>query len=1203
MTVLEELTRQFGNADVASAVIESLLDNGLKIKSRSVRTVRCGYTGARLAKALLENVEEPPQPRLCVIKYCPPVPVSRRGESELHAVALQAEPREFGQWHLADIAFPPVRCPQGVLVIGQTKVDGISLGAVELDQLAVACETIWREMLFTWTGDRYNCQSSTVAELLRCELGDSFGTDGWLRRWAQQRGLLAPAFLKLPGEETPLPNPWRLFTENTPAAQREIDYLVGRTHGDLHGDNVLVPEHNKIVVPERFRLIDLATYDPRAPLSRDLATLLISLCWRQIGESSSDTRRTFLNYLEGDRRDERLEDGMQGRVRKVIDALREPALQFVEENWGDSEQWFTQVKVSLLAQAMLHSAYETGPSSARRWCTQLAGRLTRVLLGPMDSRAELPMPFDAGYDIKATGPRTTRASSQRAPGGSVFVDRTGQRSRLRAALDDHVTSVIVVSGPAGIGKTALVREVLADLGWADPDEECSAVRWHDATEHEEVGVPTLVKDIEPPGLGRVAGAFARARLEIALDDLGRTGGIRPVIVIDAAENLLADGRVLRDSELDLALEAVIGRQRPLVKVVFVTQHVPEATSGVSWTERACRINLEGLEPLSLREHFAELDPGNKYGLAALPEDLLRRIHGRLAGNPRMAELLHAVLSSNPPGLQVSEVRDWLASTSASEVHQRLVRKFLDHLPVEQQRVAETLAALGIPADTEAVTSILKSYVPASRIEPALRALVTAGFVLERQDGRWYLRKSETGAILSRLAESDRPAIEGEPPNRRELTVRAARVLRSMQKDAEDIHCMADLDMHFACVDLWLRAGMYKEANSVICLMNPLVYRWGSGAELRTQREAVRDRLGGDRENEMINLAELGSIYSYGGDISSAQSVYASALAIAQGDQRRQAIRKIHINMGYMFWEHGHLAEAEERYEWALALAGEDDDDAGDRAAALTGLADCRHRKGNYRRAVRDALSAFEAAGDADPEAAFNAGLRLIEWYAELDRIPDALTMLARCDELVAAWPEPSIQAELFRSKVELYIYKGSYSEARSAADGAIGLARNHRDPIVLRRALTVSALTYVYMGDFAAARKEIEESARYRVAGKDFVELALRGIIAHCCGHPATAGDLFRQLDDETNNRTRVDESDLFAWEFMGIARCYAALFGRIEPAKVLEAFRLARPEPAERTPGLDDRLRFMVETLANGDLCLEPVLAELAHMRPGRGV
>ncbi|WP_432129882.1 AAA family ATPase [Streptomyces tendae] len=1200
MTVLEELTHEFGDAVVASAIIESLLDNGLKIRSGTIEQRSRGFTGAQLAKALVEYATGQPEPQWCVIKYCPPVPLQHQRENRRHLAAMREAPREFGQQHLAEIAFPTANCPGGAFVVGQFKVDGMPLGKVGLDQRADVCKTIWRRMLLGWTGADYDSELTTVAGLLMRELGDGFKTDGWLQGWARRRGLFTPDFLQLPGESEPLPNPWRLFAEDTPATRRKIHCLVGRTHGDLHGDNVLVPQHDGIIDADRFRLIDLATYDPRAPLSRDLATLLISLCWRDIGESSPDSQSTFLTYLERDRRDKRLDDGMPGRVRKIIDALREPALKFVDKR-GDPEQWHRQLKVSLLAQAMLHSAYASGTPDARRWCARLAGRLTRILLGPVDSPTVRPERFDAGEDLDTTSTVATRPTGRPAQGVSGFVDRTGPRSDLRAALDDRATSVIVVSGPAGIGKTALVREVLADLGWTDPDDESSAVRWHEATPYGGIGVATLVEDIEPPGSGK-AGRFAQARLEIALDGLDATGGFRRVIVIDSAENLLRDGHVLRDSELDLALETVQSRPDALVKVVFVTQYMPAATTGMAWTEKAVHISLSGLEPLSLREHFAVLDPSDTYGLAALPENDLRRVHGRLAGNPRLAELLSAVMSSDPPGLQIHEVGAWLSSVPASEVHQRLVRMFVDHLPVEQQRVAEGLAALGFPVGTEAVIGILEPYVPALRIEPALRALAAAGLVLEDRDGRRYLRKSEIEAVLSRLAAGDRRVDEGELPTRRALLLRAAGVWEGMQKDDDDVHGMVDLDAHFARVDVWLRAGLYDCALSVIEPMQDLVDRWGSGTELRTQREAVRGRLDDDREGEMANLAVLGDIYSYSGDFPAAQSAYETALTMAQGDQNREAIRRIHIGLGTMFWEHGHLADAEKHYRWAWGLASEDeDDDGGDRGAALTGLADCQQRQGKYRRAIRDALSAFEAAHETELELASGAALRLVRWYAELNEIPHALTMLARCDELVTARPDPSLRADLLSARAELYLYQDRYGEARGSVERAIAIAREHRDPINLRRSLTVLALAHVHLGDLSAARKAIEESARYRVAGKETAELALRGIIAHRCGLPGTARDLFQQLHDETGQRTRADAHDLVAWDFTGIAWCHSVLVDNAEPSRALEAFRQARPEPAERTPGLDDRLRFMVEILANGDPRLGPVLTELARLRPGR--
>ncbi|MFE7891838.1 hypothetical protein [Streptomyces sp. NPDC057412] len=1200
MSVLEELTHEFGDSAVASAIIESLLDNGLEIRSDTVEARSRGFSGAQLAKVEVVYASGKPEPRWCVIKYCPSAPSKHQRENRRHLAALREAPEEFRQ-HLAEIAFPTANCPQDAFVVGQFKADGIPLGKVDLEQLANACRTIWHRMLLGWTGNDYDSEPVTVAGLLTRELGDGFKTGGWLHSWARKRGLLTPDLLELPGEREPLPNPWRLFAKDTPATRRKIHSLVGRTHGDLHGDNILVPTYDGIVDTDHFRLIDLATYDGRAPLSRDLATLLISLCWREIGESSAGTQSTFLAYLERDKRDERLDGGMPGRVREIIDALREPAFQFVADKRGDPEQWHTQLKVSLLAQAMLHSAYESGTPDARRWCARLAGRLTRALLGPPAPTAARPELFDAGPSLGTTGTAATRTVGRPARGTSAFVDREIPRSDLRAALDDRTTPVIVVSGPAGIGKTALVREALADLDWTDPDDESSVVRWHDATPYGEIGVTTLIEDIEPPGTGQAAGPFARARLEIALDSLDASDGFRRVIVIDSAENLLRDGHVLSDSELDLALETVQGRPDPLVKIVFVTQHLPEATTGVAWMEKAVHINLSGLQPPWLREHFAVLDPSDRYGLAALPESDLQLVHGRLAGNPRLAELLSAVISSDPPALQIHEVGAWLSSVPASEVHQRLVHMFVDHLPAEQQRVAEGLAALGIPAGTEAVIGILEPYVPAPRIEPALQALVAAGLALERVDGRRYLRKSEIEAVLGRVAAADLRADENALPTQRALLLRAAGVLQGMQKDDDDVHGMVDLHAHFARVDVWLRAGLYDCAYGVIESMEDLVDRWGSGTELRAQREAVRGRLGDDREGEMLNLAGLGDIYSYSGDFSAARSAYQIALKMAQEDQNREAIRGIHIGLGVMFWEHGHLAEAEKHYRWAWGLAAEDDDDGGDRAAALTGLADCRQRQGNYRRAIKDALSAFEAAHETDPDLASGAALRLARWYAELNEVPDALTMLARCDELVTARPDPSLQADLLSATAELHLYQDRYGEARLVAERAIGIARDHRDPISLRRSLTVLALTHLHLGNLPAARKTIEESARYRVAGKETVELALRGIIAHRSGLPGTARDLFRQLHDETGQRIGADAHDLVAWDFTGIARCYSVLADDAEPATALEAFRLARPEPAEQTPGLDDRLRFMVEILANGNPRLEPVLTQLARIRPGR--
>ena len=334
---------------------------------------------------------------------------------------------------------------------------------------------------------------------------------------------------------------------------------------------------------------------------------------------------------------------------------------------------------------------------------------------------------------------------------------------------------------------------------------------------------TLVEDIEPPGSGQTGLPHRTARLDILPDGLDATGGFRRVIVIDSAENLLKDGHVLRDSELDLALETVQGRPNPLVKIVFVTQHVPEATAGVAWTEKAVHISLSGLKPTSLREHFAVLDPSDAYGLAALPENDLRRVHGRLACIRRLAELLSAVISSDPPGLQVNEVgpscppcRERGASTPGAHVRRPTSRR------AAAVRRASSARYSAVPKPSSASWS--RYALP--WVEPAASAR-SSGSRPGAPGRRWYLRKSEIDVVLAawplmtcggreRAADPARPsaassggvAEHAEGRRRRPQHSRPARALRARRRLAP--------------------AGLYDCAYSVIESMEDLVDRWAAG---------------------------------------------------------------------------------------------------------------------------------------------------------------------------------------------------------------------------------------------------------------------------------------------------------------------------------------------------------------------------------------
>jgi hypothetical protein len=427
MTILDELGDALSEPTVALEIIETLGADNVQITE--VTTVRSGNSGARLAKVTLADLSDEPNDRPCVIKYCPPDLASRRPEdprekrpeSARHKQALQESPPEFRERHLVESVFMPIRCGGGAFVMGLSGVDGVPLGTVELGKLAGVCKQVWEETLHEWTKHAFARRQSTVADLLRWELGDSNQARTWMHDWAEERGLLTPALLRLPDESDPLPNPWRILDANVPEARAKIHYLAGRTHGDLHGDNVLVPMFNDDVYANEFRLIDMATYHPKGPLSRDPAALLVSLCSREIGVSSPSVREASLAYLEHKRRAEHLYGSIPPEIRNVIDALREPTREFAKAAGWEAD-WHQQLKVSLQDPARAGGPAGGPDGGLRR---------RKESRGPHDDRdrdGECGDAAPAGEGrIGLRRPGGTAQSPSRGPGGSGHVRHRGQR--------------------------------------------------------------------------------------------------------------------------------------------------------------------------------------------------------------------------------------------------------------------------------------------------------------------------------------------------------------------------------------------------------------------------------------------------------------------------------------------------------------------------------------------------------------------------------------------------------------------------------------------------------------------------------------------------------------------------------------------------------------------------------------------------------
>jgi hypothetical protein len=324
------------------------------------------------------------------------------------------------------------------------------------DDLAAAARAVLAGVLGEWNGAAAGLSSPvTVASLLRTELRVTFGSGGWVRRWAEAAGLLDPAAVWLEtAEDGVMPNPVLMATETSVGESYRLRYLHGHSHGDLHHDNVLIPRaRDGVLEPRSFRLIDLATFDHVAPLSRDPAMLLVAVLSRVGGELSATQQDALLRYVV--RGDAAVRPDLPQRLVDQVDALRDAsAAPFVGR--GFSDDWDLQLLVSVQAAALLHSTYESLGEAGRWWCFRLAGRVGRHVLERFGR--QLPSRGDrrVGREVVAE-----ELVARRAGGSSAASGPTEPRP---ARVNPGAPPVLSFSD-----REAIVNALLNVPGMKDPD--------------------------------------------------------------------------------------------------------------------------------------------------------------------------------------------------------------------------------------------------------------------------------------------------------------------------------------------------------------------------------------------------------------------------------------------------------------------------------------------------------------------------------------------------------------------------------------------------------------------------------------------------------------------------------------------------------------------------------------------------------------
>jgi DNA-binding CsgD family transcriptional regulator len=254
-----------------------------------------------------------------------------------------------------------------------------------------------------------------------------------------------------------------------------------------------------------------------------------------------------------------------------------------------------------------------------------------------------------------------------------FVGRSAELSVLARAVAEaraRAPRTIVVEGPAGIGKTVLVRRILADL--------THAVVLRATGDEIERSLPFGILDQLRASAGAgaveavtdplVAGA---AFLELLADLQGK--GLVVVVLDDAhwadAPSLQAVAFALRRLRVDQVLALLVGREEEMWRLASTVGRLVDNEAGA-------RLRLGGLTPAELAELADAVGTGSLTAAAA------RRLHHHTEGNPLHATALLREVGSErlaggdagplpAPRSYAALVLDRLSSCSAAT--RRLVR--------------------------------------------------------------------------------------------------------------------------------------------------------------------------------------------------------------------------------------------------------------------------------------------------------------------------------------------------------------------------------------------------------------------------------------------------------------------------------------------------------------------------------------------------
>ncbi len=591
--------------------------------------------------------------------------------------------------------------------------------------------------------------------------------------------------------------------------------------------------------------------------------------------------------------------------------------------------------------------------------------------------------------------------------GGGFVGRSVELGAARAVIAEAAAQgagVVWIEGETGVGKTALVTKITAELG-----ATASVLRM--AGDEHSADRPFFV--VGQVGVDGVDGPFAAGLALIGR--FGQTEGSGPTVVV--VEDLH-----WADRESRLALLTAAQRLDSDAVVMVVTSR-PDTGCDDGWdrfcvdSSRCRRLVLGGLGT----EDVAEM---GRHAGVSLTRGAAERLHSHTGGHPLYVRTLLREVA--PARLLAYDGELPVPRSLEATIVARLAE-----LPPEARNLAEALSVIGEPVPLSVAGRVARVGRPAE----ALDGLLATGWVTWTPD--------DPQAPIAFGHPLYRTALYRDlsSARRRSLHAEAAQMLDAGSSLAHRVAAADGLDDSLAA-ELADRAGREQRRGARNLAARYLI--WASS-------------LGSDRPTAEHRLLEAGRLFIADGQVSRA-AAFRDRLERCEESPLRSLV------LGMLAWERGESAPAE---EWLLEAAsgldvGETDDPVA--VAALTQLGAIYCTKGRATQAIEAGRLALSLR-PADPESERAAWFALAVGEATAHGAPAGLARLAerlpQPAEAVAA-----ADTDLLIVRGTLGFYAGRIAAAIADMRVAIRLARQGAAAAQLPRAHLQLAQLLLNAGDW-----------------------------------------------------------------------------------------------------------------------------------------